>query len=137
MGARGTARAACPAPHATGTAWCGVAAAALAAVRPPIAGLHLTAAPACLPPPPRVQLAPGLRVQLLAGNWWRAPFTATALNHCELFMLPAEEWHRVLRNHAELAAELEVEAARCVRAGDVAGRGAGDQCSVAGRLPGC
>lgn len=59
-----------------------------------------------------MQLGRGLREQLLAGSWWRAPFTATALNHCELFMLPAEQWHRVLQNHAELAAELEAEAAR-------------------------
>jgi len=59
-----------------------------------------------------LQLARGLRERLLAGSWWRAPFTATALTHCELFMLPAEDWHRVLQNHTDLAAELEAEAAR-------------------------
>lgn len=65
---------------------------------------------------PLPQLGRGLREQLLAGSWWRAPFTATALNHSELFMLPAEAWHRVLQNHADLAAELAEEAARCVLA---------------------
>lgn len=64
---------------------------------------------------PLPQLGAGLREQLLAGSWWRAPFTATALNHSELFMLPAEAWHRVLQNHADLAAELAEEAARCVQ----------------------
>lgn len=64
--------------------------------------------------PPPAQAAPGVRGRLLAGSWWRAPFTATALDHCELEMLPATAWHQVLQNHAELAAELAAEAARCV-----------------------
>ena len=47
-----------------------------------------------------------LRDELLAGNRWRATFTATALNHCELYLLPAEDFRRVLLDHPEVAEEL-------------------------------
>ena len=59
--------------------------------------------PSCLPP---LQLGPVLRDELLAGNRWRATFTATALNHCELYLLPAEDFRRVLLDHPEVAEEL-------------------------------
>lgn len=47
--------------------------------------------------PPTTQLDSELREELLAGSRWRAPFTATALNHCELFELPTEAFQRVLQ----------------------------------------
>ena len=53
------------------------------------------------------QLGPVLRDELLAGNRWRATFTATALNHCELYLLPAEDFRRVLLDHPEVAEELQ------------------------------
>ncbi len=41
------------------------------------------------------QVTKELRDDLLAGNRWRAPFTATALSSCELYLLHAEDFQRV------------------------------------------
>ncbi|KAI7843904.1 hypothetical protein COHA_002447 [Chlorella ohadii] len=54
----------------------------------------------------------GLREQLVAGGGWRAPFTATALDHCELLELPVAAWQGVVANHADVADELAAEADR-------------------------
>ena len=43
------------------------------------------------------QVTKELRDDLLAGNRWRAPFTATALSSCELYLLHAEDFQRVSR----------------------------------------
>ncbi len=69
--------------------------------------------PTCPPGPSQLpQLGCGLREQLVAGGGWRAPFTATALDHCELLELPVAAWQGVVANHADVADELAAEADR-------------------------
>lgn len=62
----------------------------------PLLAIHLAYSPS---PPlllcPDRQISKELRDDLLAGNRWRAPFTATALTSCELYLLHADDFQRV------------------------------------------
>jgi hypothetical protein len=81
--------------------------------------LRLSASPgysprAARPPPPLQDPSAAVRDELVVGSRWRAAFTATALSRCELFYLPAAEFHAVLRDHPEEAERLMEQAQRCV-----------------------
>ena len=73
---------------------------------------------ALLPTPHALRkMDPELRRELLAGSRWRSPFTAVALDRCELLELPADAFHRLAANHPDVLQELEEDAERCACGG--------------------